>query len=226
MSASTERSETLLDQPLGRIALQGHYSLAYWFDPQGKPRTFACRTISVSPFQMTLAVTVGGKVGDSIAAFFPDLGKMDGRITDTFAGGFVFEPNLTEPEREKMASKLIWLENKLRNPAVRDARRHERLVPASPHSTLTFADGSTRSCFIIDMSVTGVAVSAEVQPPIGTALAVGACAGRVVRLLPEGFAIQFAETLRRQDLNRLMMRSEPASRAGYGSAGAASPTLT
>jgi hypothetical protein len=62
------------------------------------------------------------------------------------------------------------------------------------------------------MSVTGVAVSAEVQPPIGTALAVGACVGRVVRLLPEGFAIQFAKTLSRQYLNRLLLRSDPASR--------------
>jgi hypothetical protein len=34
--------------------------------------------------------------------------------------------------------------------------------------------------------------------------------------LPEGFAIQFAETQRRQDLNRLLLRVDPApaSRAG------------
>jgi hypothetical protein len=213
MSTSTQHSERLLDRPPSKIALQGHYSLAYWFDPQGKPRTFACRTVSVSPFQMTLAVAVVGKVGDRITACFADLSnKMDGSIKDTFAGGFMFEPNLTDPEREQLAGKLAWLEKKSRDPAIRDARKHERFVPENPHSTLTFADGSIRSCFVIDMSVTGVAVSAEVQPPIGTVLAVGACVGRVVRLLPEGFAIQFTSILSRQDLNRLLLRSDPASR--------------
>jgi hypothetical protein len=166
---------------------------------------------------MTLAVAVAGKIGNRITSCFPDLGNMAGSITDTFAGGFVFEPYLTNIERERIASKLVWLEKKQRDPAVRDARRHERFIPANPHSTLTLADGSTRSCFVIDMSVTGVAVSAAVQPPIGAALAVGACVGRVVRLLPEGFAIQFAETQRRPDLNRLLLRVDPAPASRTGS---------
>jgi hypothetical protein len=210
MPAPADVCEKIPDQPPTKIALQGHYNLPYWYDPQGKPRAFACRTITVSPFQMTLAVAVAGKVGNRIISSFPDLGNMGGSITDTFAGGFVFEPDLTNIERERIASKLVWLEKKQRDPAVRDARRHERFIPANPHSTLTLADGSTRSCFVIDMSVTGVAVSAAVQLPVGTALAVGACVGRVVRLLPEGFAIQFAEIQRRPDLNRLLLRGDPA----------------
>jgi hypothetical protein len=162
---------------------------------------------------MTLAVTVGGKVGDRITSCFPDLGNLEGSISNTFTGGFVFEPNLSRIERERVANKLIWLERKRRDPSVRDARKHERFVPASPHSTLTFADGSIRSCFVIDMSVTGAAVSAEVQPPIGTPLAIGACVGRVVRLLPEGFAVHFVETLHLNDLNRLIVRP-PSSAPG------------
>lgn len=218
MPTLAEVSEKIPDQLPTKIALQGHYSLPYWYDPQGKPRTFACRTISVSPFQMTLAVAVGGKVGDRITSCFPELCNMDGSITDAFAGGLVFEPDLTNIERERVANKLIWLEKKRRDPAVRDARRHERFIPVNPHSILTLAEGSTRSCFVIDMSVTGVAVSAAVQPPIGAALAVGACVGRVVRLLPEGFAIQFAGTQRRHDLNRLLLRGDlaPANRGGSG----------
>jgi hypothetical protein len=212
MPTSNEVSERLLDQPPIKITLLGHYNLPYWYDPRGKLRSFACRTISLTPFQMRLAVAVGGKVGDRIASFFTDLGTMDGSISDAFADGFVFEPNLTNVERGKLASKLIWLEKKNRNPAVRDARRHQRFVPANPRSTLTLADGSTQSCFVIDMSVTGVAVSAEVQPPIGTPLAVGACAGRVARLLPEGFAVQFAKTLYPNDLNRLITWVDPFRR--------------
>ena len=55
---------------------------------------------------------------------------------------------------------------------------------------------------MIDVSVSGAAVSAELQPEIGTPLAVGACIGRVVRHLANGFAVQFVEPLSRIDLER------------------------
>ncbi len=71
---------------------------------------------------------------------------------------------------------------------------------------MILADGTTHSCFIIDMSIAGAAVSAEVQPPVGRPLAVGACIGRVVRLLPNGFAVKFVERQNRNDLNRLIAR--------------------
>src|ERR1035438_3266842 len=95
--------------------------------------------------------------------------------------------------REKFASKLTWLESKQRDPGIRDGRKQARIIPANPHSSLTFADGTVRNCFIVDMSMSGAAVSAEVQPPIGMPLAVGACVGRVVRLLPDGFAVKFVD---------------------------------
>jgi hypothetical protein len=45
-------------------------------------------------------------------------------------------------------------------------------------------------------------------------LAVGACIGRVVRLLPNGFAVKFVERQNRQDLNRLITRPIPLLSAG------------
>jgi hypothetical protein len=67
------------------------------------------------------------------------------------------------------------------------------------------------------MSVSGAAVSAPVQPEIGTPLAVGACVGRVVRLLPDGFAVKFVEPLKRHDLERLIARP-PLPFAGVATA--------
>src|SRR5205085_8448159 len=81
----------------------------------------------------------------------PHLGNLERSISATFAGGFVFEPDLSRIERERVANKLIRLEQKKRDPSVRDARMHERFVPASPYSILTFADGSVRTCFVIDV---------------------------------------------------------------------------
>ena len=119
-------------------------------------------------------------------------------------------------EREKLASKLTWLEEKQKDPQVRDLRKQARIIPENPHSMLTFADGTIRPCFIIDMSASGAARSAHVQPEIGTPLAVGVCVGRVVRHLELGFAIKFVEQQQRDHLERLVVR--PASLPSLGSA--------
>jgi hypothetical protein len=206
--------EKFLKQRGVNIAVGGSYTLAKWFDPQGKPRTFACRTTRVSPFRMIVDVPVIGKVGDPITSYFRDFGKLEGFISDTRAGAFLLELEMTRPMREKLASKLTWLEKKQKDPSIADVRKNARIIPASPHSTLTLADGTTHGCFIIDMSVSGVAVSAQVQPPIGMPLAVGACIGRVVRLLPDGFAVKFVEVQNLLDLNRLVVRPAPPPSAG------------
>jgi hypothetical protein len=198
-----------LSESAVNISVGGQYTIANRFDSKGRPSTFACRTSRVSPFRMMIAVPVVGRVGDRIAAEFPELGKLEGKISDTVQGSSLVELVMSASMRDKFSSKLTWLEKKQRNPGIPDGRLHARIVPASPHSTLTFADGSTQGCFVIDMSVSGVAVSADVQPAIGMPLAVGVCVGRVVRLLPQGFAVKFVEQQNRADLERLVMRSAP-----------------
>lgn len=201
--------EQFLKQSAVNVVSDGRYMLPNWFDPQGRPRSFACRTSRISPFRMMIQVPVVGKVGDRLTTYFGDFGKLNGLISDTVAGGFLLELAISHAEREKLASKLSWLEKKQKDPAVRDLRKQARIIPESPHSTLTFADGSTRGCFIIDMSASGAAVSADVQPEIGTPLAVGACVGRVVRLLDLGFAVKFVEQQNLDGLERRVVRPAP-----------------
>lgn len=203
--------KTFLKQRAVNIAVAGSYTLANWFDPQGKPRSFACRTSRISPFRMMVDVPVVGRIGDEISSYFGDFGNLEGRISDTRAGGFLLELSMDKAMRERMANQLSWLEKKQKDSSVRDARKQARIIPATPHSALTFADGTIHSCFVIDMSVSGAAVSASVQPPIGTPLAVGTCVGRVVRHLPDGFAVQFVEPQNRADLDWRIARPPPRS---------------
>jgi hypothetical protein len=207
--------KSFLKQRAVNIAVGGSYTLANWLDPQGKPRTFACRTSRVSPFRMMVDVPVVGKIGDQISPYFGDFGKLDGRISDITSGGFLLELAMDKPMREKMAGQLSWLEKKQRDSSVRDARMQARIIPANPHSALTFGDGTIHSCFVIDMSVSGAAISASVQPMIGTPLALGTCVGRVVRHLPDGFAVQFVEPQSRAELDRRITRPAP-TRAAEG----------
>jgi hypothetical protein len=191
------------------IKMAGSYVLPNWYDPQGKLRTFACRTTRVSPFRMIVDVPVVGKVGDSLTSYFQDFGNFEGEISDTMTGGFLLELKMTQAMRARLADKLVWLEKKHKSAEIVDARRDARFIPKSPHSRVTMADGSVHGCLIIDVSLSGVAVSSAVQPTVGTPLAVGACVGRVIRHLPNGFAVKFVHKQHRDELNNLLAKDAP-----------------
>ena len=201
--------QDFLNQRAVHVVVSGSYTLPNWYDPQGKLRTFACRTTRVSPFRMIVDVPVVGKIGDRLTSYFRDFGTFEGSISDTMRGSFLLELEMTRARREKLSDMLTWIEKKQKDSTILDGRRHARIVPPAPHSILTLADGSIHPCFIIDVSASGVAVSAAVQPPVGMPLAVGACIGRVVRLLRDGIAVKFIEPQNVRNLDRLIARAAP-----------------
>jgi PilZ domain len=215
-----------LKQRAVNIAVDGSYTLGNWFDWEGKPLTLACRSSRVSPFRMLVDAPVVGRVGDRVTSYFSDFGKLDGRISETMAGRFLLELIMNKAMREKLARKLVWLEKRHKDPSVRDARKQARIVPANLRAALTFADGTISSCVVIDMSLSGAAVSADVQPEIGTPLAIGTCVGRVVRHLHNGFAVQFAEPQDRFELHRRLARPAPPLSASETRAGSRSHDVT
>ncbi|UPK40034.1 PilZ domain-containing protein [Bradyrhizobium sp. 186] len=189
------------------VNVSGSYSLHRWYDCEGKLRTFACRTKRVSPFRMIVDVPVVGKVGERVTSYFQDFGEFECTISATLKTGFLMELDMTRARRAWMSEKLTWLEKKQKDASVEELRRDARFVPQVSHTSLTFADGGTHPCFIIDVSTAGAAVSCEFDPQIGTPLAVGACVGRVIRKFADGFAVKFAEKQQRDDLARLIVRS-------------------
>jgi hypothetical protein len=199
-------ANALIDPSVFDLRLGGRYCLANRRDAEGNRREFACRTSKVSPFQMMVDVPVTGAIGERVISYFGELGKIDGWIRASVRGGFMFELAVTRAMREQLASKMSWLDKQQRE-AVVDARAQERIIPANPHSEIVFADGKTESCLVIDMSASGVAVSAETQPPIGMPLAVGRTIGRVVRHFREGFAVKFVELQSRERLESLIIRA-------------------
>jgi PilZ domain len=206
--------ERFLKQRAVNVVVEGTYTLHRWYDPQGKLRTLACRATRVSPFRMIVDVPVTGRVGDRLTSYFSEFGEFDGNISDTRQGSILLELEMTPEKREWMADKLTWLEKKQKDPSVQDERRNARFIPQTSHTTLTMADGSVHTCFVIDVSATGVAVSSELQPPIGMPLAIGSCIGRVVRVFPTGFAVRFVENQDIDALMRLIVRSDQTSGGG------------
>jgi hypothetical protein len=193
------------------IACEGKYKLHRWYGPDGKIRTLACRSTRVSPYRMIVDVPVVGRIGDRITSHFGEFGEFEGSVSDTRNGSILLELEMTPERRQWMADKLAWLEKTRQDPQIQDARQDARFVPQVSHTTLTMADGKVSTCFIIDMSATGAAVSSEVQPEIGTPLAVGSLVGRVVRIFETGFAVKFVEKQAVNDLSRLIIRQDDES---------------
>lgn len=172
------------------VSIAARYSLTDWCDSQRYRPKFACRLISISSHEATLLAPVAGEVGDRVTVYCDEFGKLDGSIWRLLEHGFVVRIAATESERRKLAARVEGYE-KVKNYDIIDRRAHKRIIPIDPSSTIFFADGSRMDCFVIDISTSGVAVSANIQPEIGTPLAVGALVGRVVRHLDDGFAVQF-----------------------------------
>ncbi|MGA2941596.1 MAG: PilZ domain-containing protein [Xanthobacteraceae bacterium] len=121
------------------------------------------------------------------------------------SGGFVLKIEQTAAESEALALRINGFD-KIKNHDAPERRRARRVIPRNRHSLLTWPDGKIEACLILDISVSGAAVSAQTLPEIGAALALGRLAGRVVRLFKGGFGIQFTEEVQRDVALKLLYK--------------------
>ena len=172
--------------------VMGSYVLASRAQTPGAVQVFACRSRSVSAYEAVVNAPVSGKPGDALSMTLQGLGIIHGRITRVLDGGFAVAFDCTEQDRSALGARIDWLKRRTLK-TVSDRRGHKRVLPRETGANLTLDDGKRYDCFIIDMSRSGVAVSADVLPALGSPAGVGAIPGRVVRHIEAGFAVQFAE---------------------------------
>ncbi len=171
-------------------ALMGKYLLASRRDRAACVQVFACRLQSISPKHLVASAPVVGDLGEGMSASFEPFGLLRGRVERMIDGGFAVAIDADPDDRALLAKRIAWYKRRTFN-GLTDKRSHRRLMPRDSRSLLVFGDGRALECLIIDMSRSGAAASADVQPPIGTPLAVGSVVGRVVRWLDVGFAVRF-----------------------------------
>ena len=56
-------------------------------------------------------------------------------------------------------------------------------------------DGREYLIRLLDVSLSGAALRADVQPPMGTVVTIGRTKGKVVRVMEGGFAVEFLRAL-------------------------------
>lgn len=195
-------------EPRVIMSLAGTCQLAALRDETGKRREYPCRAINMSSRALMVAAPVRATMGDGAIAYVPTFGKLSGRVIRVLDGGFVMSLMVNEAQRQRIVRRLAWMQDHQAHDT-RDLRQHVRIVPREPYGRLTFADGSCLSCLVMDMSVTGAALSADVVPEIGTLLAVGRVPARVCRHFPEGFAVAFLEELLPGSLEQLVLAGDP-----------------
>jgi len=166
-----------------KIHLLGRYMLA-------DRREFPCQAINMSPGGLALLAPGLGNLGERVVAYLDHIGRVEGKITRLLDNGFAMTVNATPRKREKLAAQLTWLANReiLNLP---EDRRHDRIVPRNALGWLKLADGGEMQCRIIDLSLSGAALSGQIRPEVGSHVVLGRVTARVVRHLDEGFAIEF-----------------------------------
>jgi hypothetical protein len=186
------------------VNIAGRFSLANRRNAHGERRVFACRAVNLSPRSVAVASAVSGKVGERVIAHIDHLGKLEGSVQRVLTRGFVMSVSASAEERERLAGKIEWLE-KNKNHDAPDKRTSERVVPANPYSWMMLSDGNRETCLVLDLSVSGAAISADTVPDVGTVLAVGTIVGRVVRHFNGGFAVRFIQSQRRESLEAMVI---------------------
>lgn len=167
-----------------RVNLLGRYMLA-------DRREFPCQVTDMSPGGMNLIAPVPGKSGERVVAYIDHVGRLEGLVVRQMPTGFVMTVAATPRKRDKLAAQLTWLANR-HILGLPEDRRHERVLPRNPRSTLTLPNGNQIVCRVVDMSLSGAAVNAETKPPVGTQVTLGRIQGRIVRHLEDGFAVEFS----------------------------------
>lgn len=170
-----------------KVVLLGRYMLA-------DRREFPCQTIDMSPGGVALFAPVRGAMNERVVVYIDQLGRIEGVIARHIENGFALAMSLPLTKRDKIAEKLTWLANRHALGMPED-RRHERIIPSHPRSTLKLPDGREHLVKLIDVSLSGAAVTCDVRPPIGTPVMLGQTPGQVVRVFATGVAVEFNRQL-------------------------------
>lgn len=166
-----------------KVDLLGRYMLS-------NRQEYPCQVINMSPGGVAMYARGIGSVGERVVAYIDHIGRIEGKIARIIDNGFAMTIAATPRKRDRLAAQLTWLANRdiLSLP---EDRRHDRLMPHNPLARVTLPDGVSVVARVVDLSLSGAALSTNVQPEIGSSLMVGKVPARVVRHTEDGFAAEF-----------------------------------
>lgn len=164
------------------VVLRGRYMLP-------DRSEYPCQSIDMSPGGVALHAPVKGAIGDRVVIYFDQVGRVEGIIARLLDTGFALAMTVPPVKREKLADQLTWLTNR-QSLGMREDRRHDRIEPVQKRTTLRIA-GRELPVKLIDISLSGAALSCDVKTSIGAPVVVGQTPAKVVRVFEGGIAVEF-----------------------------------
>lgn len=159
-----------------------------------------CQIDEMSPGDVIITTDVLANNGERVIAYIDHIGRVEGTVERMVNSGFLLSLTASDRKKNKIAAQLTWLANKHELDMPED-RRHQRIAPRNPITTLSMADGRQYPCRILDLSISGAAVELRMRPALNSQVILGSMRGRVVRHFEEGVAIEFATVQSREAID-------------------------
>jgi PilZ domain len=165
------------------LVMLGRYMLA-------SRQEYPCQSVDISPGGLALITPVRGLIGERIVIYLETIGRIEGQIVRHTEHGLALAMTATIRKRDKLASQLTWLCNR-QSLGLPEDRRHERIAPRHAAVAVKLADARETTGRLIDISLSGAALTLGQQPALGSAITLGRTSGRVVRHFEGGIAVEF-----------------------------------
>ena len=154
-----------------------------------------CQVDRLTPEGAVFLTSVEAPTGVGIVAYIDEIGRLEAVTGEAVEGGFAVVFQISESRRERVASRIRSLQDAatIDDDDIRHRRDPRQGTGGASHISLP--DGRVYPCEVIDVSISGAAVKAEVLPALGTSLLLGRMRGHVVRYSENGVAIEFSNKL-------------------------------
>lgn len=155
--------------------------------------TIECRIFNLSGGGANVQCQTPPALQTYIVLYIDGFGRFEG-VTSRLAKselGIKFVCN--EAKRKRLKDNLMCFVNS----GIKDVtrlRRHAR-APGGTSGFFVTRNGQKADCGIIDFSVQGMSLKANVRPPLGDVVSLGKYHGLVIRHHQAGFAVQFLEAV-------------------------------
>lgn len=129
------------------------------------------------------------KVGEKVICNIESIGITTGDIAKITTSGFMINIQMSAARHERINERLNWLRN--RTDSTPEQRISQRITPIRTSVIVRTDNTNELQGEIIDISMSGAAVTLSVKPEIGTKITIGKRFANVVRHLDDGIAAKF-----------------------------------
>ncbi len=154
-------------------------------------REFPCQVVDMSPGGAAIVAPIVGKLGERVIAYLDHIGRIEGMIVRVGETGFSMTIEASLRKRDKLADQLTWLANR-QILGLPEDRRHERIIPRNPFTTITTPVGEKVPVRVLDISLSGAAIGGAEELKPGDIVQISRTMARVVRILDKGVAVEFS----------------------------------